>query len=82
MIMRLDYLENNFLLSGSDSRLISIVNVDCSMTICEADVVLAQPLDESRQKYEFSLEVSDTRGEKTVVQSEIEPTKRQGAFVG
>ena len=68
--------------SGEESSLIHIINVDCSTTICEADVILTQPLNPKKAKYEFSLEVSDTRGAKTIVQSEIQPTKRTGAFIG
>ena len=71
-----------FRVYGEESSLINIINVDCSMTICEADVILTQPLNPKKAKYEFSLEVSDTRGAKTIVQSEIQPTKRTGAFVG
>ena len=68
--------------SGDTPDLISVVNIDCSMTICEADVILTKPLDPDQDVYTFSLEVSDTFGEKTVVKSEIQPTKRIGAFVG
>ena len=62
--------------------MISIVNVDCSMTICEADVVLMKPLDSDVSEYTLSLEAIDTRGEKTVVETEIQPKPPQGAFVG
>ena len=72
----------SFRVSGKDRKLLDIVNVDCSKTICEADVVLMRPLDVDVDKYMLSLEAIDTRGEKTVVQTEIQPKRSQGAFVG
>lgn len=62
--------------------MLAIENVDCSLAICQADVVLMRPLDPVVDKYMLSLEAIDTRGEKTVVQTEIQPKQSQGAFVG
>ncbi len=67
---------------GDDSNVISVENVDCSLTICSADVVLKRPLDASVPAYRLSLEVKDTRGERTVVKTEIQPTAPRGAFIG
>ena len=56
--------------------------MDCSSSICEADVILMQRLDEDVKKYTLNLEVKDTRGERTVVETEIMPKKSLGAFLG
>ena len=72
----------SFRATGKDSNLIEIENVDCSKTICEADVVLMKALDPDVRVYQLSLHVTDTRGETTVVKTEIQPTTSQGAFIG
>ena len=89
--------------------------MDCSQSICEADVILKKPLKFDNTKnqfeihkirnessrtlsktevkvkagflvategYDLSLEVRDTNGEVTVVQSQLQPTPPLNAFVG
>ena len=95
--------------------MVEIANLDCSQSICQADVILKKPLkfeqsneyfeilkirNESskpffkskvkigagflvaRKSYHLSLEVRDTNGEVTVVQSQLQPTPPLNAFVG
>eukprot|EP00094_Tigriopus_californicus_P003115 TCALIF_02997-PA protein Name:"Similar to Cad86C Cadherin-86C (Drosophila melanogaster)" AED:0.15 eAED:0.15 QI:164/0.72/0.58/1/1/1/12/0/720 len=71
-----------FRVSGDDSHLIDIKNIDCTKTICEADVILLKPLSRTRTKYNLSLEAIDTRGEITMVETEFELTPHQEAFIG
>jgi hypothetical protein len=56
--------------------------VDCSQTICSADVILKRPVNPDVTEYKLSLEVKDTRGETTIVNTEIQPTEAVGAFKG
>ena len=60
--------------------MIEIMNVDCTKMICEADVVLVKPLFFSKRKYNLNLEVKDTRGETTVVETEIQVRKLYNVF--
>lgn len=60
--------------------MIDILNVDCTQMICEADVVLMKPLFFSKRKYNLNLEVKDTRGEATVVETEIQVSLRMYKF--
>ncbi len=75
------YRDVFFFSLGRDSDLIRIENVDCSKMVCEADVALVKRLSRRRGRYQLSLEVKDTRGERTVVTTEIEPTPSQGPFM-
>ena len=56
--------------------------MDCSQTICSADVILKRPLGAEGEKYALSLEARDTAGERTLVQTEIHATRATGAFKG
>ena len=68
--------------TGEVSTRVSITHLDCStMSICEADVVLTEAL-EPETDYYLSLEVKDTRGETTLVESHLQSTYPQGAFQG
>ena len=59
-----------------------ITHVDCStMSICEADVILTKPL-EFNTDLMLSLEVKDSTGEATVVESRLQATPALGPFVG
>eukprot|EP00095_Tigriopus_kingsejongensis_P012458 maker-scaffold696_size110080-snap-gene-0.13 protein:Tk12458 transcript:maker-scaffold696_size110080-snap-gene-0.13-mRNA-1 annotation:"cad86_drome ame: full" len=71
-----------FKITGDDSNLIDVVNVDCSLTICQADVILLKPLSRTRSHYNLNLEAIDTRGESTLVETELELTPHQEAFMG
>ena len=51
------------------------------MAICEADVILIKSL-EDNAIYELNLEVKDTSGEATVVQSVLQATAPTGPFIG
>ena len=51
------------------------------MAICEADVILTKSLEEDVQLM-LSLEVTDTAGESTVVESRLQGTAPQGPFIG
>ena len=95
--------------------MVDITSVDCSKSICQADVVLRKPLkfdaiddefeihkirnESSRtisktevkvkagflvagEGYDFSLRISDTNGEVTVVKAHVHPTAPTNAFVG
>ena len=97
------------------SDVVDITSVDCSKSICQADVVLRKPLkfdaiddefeihkirnESSRtisktevkikagflvagEGYDFSLRISDTNGEVTVVKAHLHPTAPTNAFVG
>ncbi len=46
--------------SGADSEMIRIENVDCSRSICEADVVLVKTLSKAKGVYRLNLEVEST----------------------
>ena len=64
------------------SKIVSVTHVDCStMAICEADVILIKSL-EDNAIYELNLEVKDTSGETTVVQSVLQATAPTGPFIG
>ena len=69
-------------MTGNDGGLIAIENVDCSQTICSADVVLKRPLSAEGEKFSLTLEAKDTAGERTLVQTEIHATRATGAFKG
>ena len=65
-----------------------VANLDCTKSICEADVVLAKPLIydvrpivPDANVFNLSLEVRDTKGERTIVQSQIRATQPTTAFV-
>ena len=51
------------------------------MSICEADVILIDLLEEGKE-YVLSLEVKDTGGETTVVESRLQATPATGPFIG
>lgn len=68
--------------TGVDGSLIGIQNVDCTQTICSADVILKRPLSTEGEKYALSLEAKDTAGDRTLVQTEIHATRATGAFKG
>ena len=51
------------------------------MSICEADVVLINSLEENSE-YVLSLEMKDSSGETTVVESILQATAAIGPFVG
>lgn len=68
--------------SGELSSLVTVKHVDCSsMSICEADVILIDLLEEDKE-YVLSLEVKDTGGETTVVESRLQATPATGPFIG
>ncbi len=70
--------------SGTEevSDTIAITHVDCSTnSICEADVILTKAL-EAENDYYFSLEVKDSQGETTIVESHLQATLPIGAFQG
>ena len=59
-----------------------IIHVDCStMAICEADVILTEAIPENTQHI-LSLEVKDTNGETTIVESRFQATAPRGPFIG
>ena len=67
---------------GEESKRVAITHVDCSsMSICEADVVLSKTL-KPETDYHLSLEVKDTKGETTIVESHLQSTVPSGAFQG
>ena len=51
------------------------------MSICEADVVLINSLEENSE-YVLSLEMKDSNGETTIVESILQATAAIGPFVG
>ena len=51
------------------------------MSICEADVVLINSLEENSE-YILSLEMKDSNGETTIVESILQATAAIGPFVG
>ena len=51
------------------------------MSICEADVILIDSLQEGNE-YVLSLEVKDTNGETTIVESILQATSATGPFIG
>ena len=51
------------------------------MTICEADVILTEAIAENTQHI-LSLEVKDTKGESTIVESRYQATAPRGPFIG
>jgi hypothetical protein len=68
--------------NGKISTVVVIKHVDCStMAICEADVVLTEPLDQTSD-YILSLSVQDTAGETTVVESHLQASPALGPFIG
>ena len=68
--------------NGQVSQLVSVQSVDCStMSICEADVVLINSLEENSE-YVLSLEMKDSNGETTIVESILQATAAIGPFVG
>ena len=79
-VLRTKSLKNRA--TGEDGSLIGIENVDCSLTICSADVILKRPLSAEGDEYALSLEAKDTAGERTLVQTEIHATRATGAFKG
>lgn len=67
---------------GQISDLVGITHVDCStMAICEADVILTKSMDE-KSSYTLSLQVQDTKGETTIVESVLQATAPTGPFIG
>ena len=68
--------------TGEVSEYVSVKNIDCSsMSICEADVILIDSLQEGNE-YVLSLEVKDTNGETTIVESILQATSATGPFIG
>lgn len=68
--------------NGEVSSIVAITHVDCStMAICEADVILTKALEE-KSEHVLSLEVKDTQGETTIVESRLQATASRGPFIG
>ena len=51
------------------------------MAICEADVILTEAIAENTEHI-LSLEVKDTQGETTIVESRFQATVPRGPFIG
>ena len=51
------------------------------MAICEADVILTEAIAENTEHI-LSLEVKDTQGETTIVESRFQATAPRGPFIG